>query len=153
MFHKRMRLPKEERGFTLMETMVVLTIIIVLLSIAVLPFPKLAAHFEKEQFLNQLQADLFFAQSYAIARQEKVEVKFFYTENCYTIRSLTSTANFLVQRNMPDTIRYMDGSLTILSFLPNGNTNNFGTVRFRYGSRYISLVFQIGKGRFYVTEQ
>ena len=153
LLNKMLWLTKGEKGFTLIETMIMLTVILVLLSIAVLPFPKLAANFEKEQFLNQLQADLFFAQSYAIAKQETVEVRFIHKEDRYTIRSRTATANFLVQRNIPDTIRYIDGSLATLSFLQNGNTNSFGTVHFKYRDQYISLIFQIGKGRFYVKEQ
>ncbi|RJS59682.1 competence type IV pilus minor pilin ComGD [Bacillus sp. PK3_68] len=153
MLNKIERCARSDEGFTLVETMVILTVIVVLLSVAVLPFPRVAADFEKQQFLNQLQADLFLAQSYAIAKQEVVEVRFIYTENRYTIRPLTAPTNLFVQRSMPDTIRYVDGSLAKLSFLPNGNTSSFGTVHFEYLDRHISLIFQIGKGRFYVKEQ
>ncbi|KIL75289.1 hypothetical protein A3781_09345 [Bacillus badius] len=153
MFNKMKKAIKEEQGFTMIETMVVLAVVLVVLSITVLSFSRGAAEFEKRQFLNQLRADLFLAQSHAIAKQETVEVRFAYGGNRYTVRTLASSSSFLVQRNIPDAIQYMDGSLAKLSFLPNGNTNSFGTVYFKYGDRYLSLVFQIGKGRFYVKEQ
>ncbi|MFK2824353.1 competence type IV pilus minor pilin ComGD [Bacillus sp. B190/17] len=144
---------KKEKGFTIIETIIVLMVILVLLSAAVLPFPKLAANFEKEKFLNQLQADLFLAQSYAAAKQEVVEVRFIRANNCYVIRSAALFSDMAIQRELPDTMQYAESSLANLSFLPNGNTTSFGTVRFKYRDRLISVVFQIGKGRFYVKEE
>ncbi|KAB7708779.1 hypothetical protein F9802_01110 [Bacillus aerolatus] len=153
MLNKMILLLKSEKGFSILEMLLILSIMLVLLSVTVLPLPKLAANFEKKQFFNQLQADLFLAQSYAIAKQDVVEVKFLPAGDRYSIHPVTASSVMLIQRNMPDSIRHVNGSLAKLSFLPNGNTSSFGTVHFKYQDQYISLIFQIGKGRFYVKEQ
>lgn len=153
MLNKLMQLQKGETGFTVIETMIILTVILILLSVAVLPFPKLAANVEKRQFLNQLQADIFLAQSYAVAKQEKVELRFSSANNSYTVKPFGAAADVIVQRHLPDLVQYTEGSLSKVSFLPNGNTDSFGTVHFNCGDRRVSLIFQIGKGRFYVKEE
>ncbi|WP_052728939.1 competence type IV pilus minor pilin ComGD [Bacillus thermotolerans] len=152
MFHKVFFSLQKDRGFSMLEVLLVLSVMLVLLSVLVLPLPKLTASAEKNQFFYQLQADLFFAQSYAISRQERVEVRFSSNPQGYTVHSL-SGSSLSLHRTMPQSVTYIAGSLSKMTFLPNGNTIEFGLLRFMHRGESISYVVQIGKGRFYVQKE
>lgn len=142
-----------EKGVSMLEVLMVLTVIIILLTVAILPFPKIFSDIEKRQFVNQLQTDLFYAQSYSISNQVRVNIKFYPGSQGYQIKTIASPSHVLVIRTFPETIRYVNGTISEMLFLPNGNTNRFGSAHFTCGEQLIQLVFQIGKGRFYVNDE
>ncbi|MBM7650465.1 competence protein ComGD [Bacillus ectoiniformans] len=142
-----------EKGVSLLEVLLVLSVIIVLLMVTVLPFPKMFADIEKKQFVNQLQTDLFYAQSYSISNQVRVNIKFFPGSQGYQIKTIASPSHVLVIRTFPDMIRYVNGTISEILYLPNGNTNRFGSAHFKCQDQLVQLVFQIGKGRFYVKDE
>ncbi|PAQ14815.1 hypothetical protein CD798_09150 [Bacillaceae bacterium SAOS 7] len=153
MLIKRMEHIRNQQGVSMLEMLIVLSVFLIILSAAMIPFPKMLDNMEKEKFMDQLQADLYLAQSYAISKQEIVNIQFLTTIDSYRIKTVNVPSEMLAQRELPDSVRHMEGSLQEIWFLPNGNTNRFGTMLFKYKDRYIKVVFQIGKGRFYVEEQ
>ncbi|WP_343070788.1 competence type IV pilus minor pilin ComGD [Bacillus sp. REN10] len=144
---------RNQKGMSMLEILMVLSIVLIILTAAMIPYPKMIENMEKEKFIDQLQADLYLAQSHAISKQQIVNVQLLTTRDAYQMKTLTAPSTILVQRQFPDSIRHLDGSLQEIRFLPNGNTNRFGTMLFQYKEKYIKVVFQIGKGRFYVEEQ
>ncbi len=144
---------RNQQGVSMLEMLIVLSVFLIILSAAMIPFPKMLDNMEKEKFMDQLQADLYLAQSYAISKQEIVNIQFLMTIDSYRIKTVNVPSEMLAQRELPDSIQHMEGSLQEIWFLPNGHTNRFGTMLFKYKDRYIKVVFQIGKGRFYVEEQ
>ncbi|WP_100402352.1 competence type IV pilus minor pilin ComGD [Bacillus sp. FJAT-42315] len=153
MLIKRMEHIRNQQGVSMLEMLIVLSVFLIILSAAMIPFPKMLDNMEKEKFMDQLQADLYLAQSYAISKQEIVNIQFLMTIDSYRIKTVNVPSEMLAQRELPDSIQHMEGSLQEIWFLPNGHTNRFGTMLFKYKDRYIKVVFQIGKGRFYVEEQ
>ncbi|WP_100331552.1 competence type IV pilus minor pilin ComGD [Bacillus xiapuensis] len=141
-----------QKGFSMLEIMLMLVIMLVLLAAAIIPLPKQMDRLDKKLFLYQLQADLYWAKSYAITKQETVNLQFLPIEKSYRIRTLSASRKMLVKRKLPASIRHVNGSLDNISFLPNGNANRFGTILFFHKEEYFSIVCQIGKGRFYVKE-
>ncbi|WP_338750071.1 competence type IV pilus minor pilin ComGD [Bacillus sp. FJAT-52991] len=153
MLNRSMKHVRNQQGVSMIEMLMVLSIFLIILAAAIIPFPKMLDSMEKEKFIDQLQADLYLAQSHAISKQEIVNVQLLTTRDSYRMKTMTAPSTVLVQRKFPDSIRHLDGSLQEIWFLPNGNTNRFGTMLFKYKDGYIKVVFQIGKGRFYVEEQ
>ncbi|HZG71970.1 MAG TPA: competence type IV pilus minor pilin ComGD [Chondromyces sp.] len=148
MAHRR----KKEDGYTLLEILLVLTVLVVLLGVAVIPLPKLGQEMDKRIFIAQLHNDLQFAHAKAMAEQQKVQVNF-HTNQKYVIKTLSAVSSETITRSFPQSVRYLEGTMNSIVFLPNGNTDRFGTMTFIVEKEVIKVVFLIGKGRFYVKEE
>lgn len=61
---------KNQSGFTLIEMLFVLSIILVMASVSVILIRPQYLFFEKERFYSQLKADLLYSQQYAISQQK-----------------------------------------------------------------------------------
>jgi competence protein ComGD len=108
---------------------------------------------EDNEFLTQLQADLLYAQQYAISHQCEVLVMF--TENHYEYSIYTRyDLPPIVERNYSTKIKVYGGSLPLIfKFLPDGNVSKFGSFYVRTSDKSYRITFLIGKGRFYVIEE
>ena len=81
----------KERGFTLLEMMVALSILMVLLSLSFLLFKPQMELVKGNTFFAQLQADLFYAQSYALSHQTRIYVQFTPSQKEYVIKGDIAT--------------------------------------------------------------
>jgi len=134
----------------LLEALVVLMIISAMLLIAVVPFPQIQNQLEKKMFITQLQADVERAQMYALSHQKAVFLHF-YSSKKYV--ATLSQQEILFTRTVPDEFEFLRGGMDSVAFLPNGNTNQFGTIGIKYNNQIIQLTFYIGKGRLKVKEE
>ncbi|WHX99295.1 competence type IV pilus minor pilin ComGD [Neobacillus sp. DY30] len=140
-----------QRGFTLIESLIVLSIFLIISSITVFSIKPQYYSTSDKAFISQLKADLYYGQQYAIANQMEVKVVFYEHEHKYKIG--TSSIS-LVERNHSSTIRVTQGSIQLIfKFNPNGNVDRFGTLFIRTQQKDYRLTLLIGKGRFYVTEE
>ncbi|WHY84702.1 competence type IV pilus minor pilin ComGD [Neobacillus novalis] len=142
-----------QKGFTLIESLVVLSIFMIISSVTVFSLKPQQPMIEEEAFITQLKADLYYAQNYAISHQHEVSVVFMPSQYKYYMFLQSELPPFIV-RNYSTNIYVDEGSLPLyFKFLSDGNVNKFGTIYIQTNRKNYKLTVLIGKGRFYVAEQ
>lgn len=142
-----------QKGFTLTESLVVLSIFMILSSITVFSLKPQYSTIEDEAFLTQLQADLYYAQTYAISKQMDVTVIFFQNQYYYYIYTVSGQPP-VVERHYSKNYYLNEGSIPLsFKILKDGNVNKFGSFFIRAPKKTYKMTILIGRGRFYVTEQ
>jgi competence protein ComGD len=140
-----------EAGFTLIESLIVFSIVLIISTAAIFSIRPMAASLLEKQFFSQLETDLLYAQAYAISHQKIVRVHIQPEKHMYYI--LRSGEEVLVERQYSKDIIIQKGSMDLyFSFLSNGNINQFGRFYIYQDEKAFSMTFLIGRGRFYVTE-
>jgi competence protein ComGD len=144
---------QNQKGFTLTESLVVLSIFMILTSITVFSLKPQYSMIDEAAFFTQLKGDLYYAQTYAISRQHEVNVTFMPNEYKYFMY-LNANAPPIVNRTYSTNFYVKEGSLPLyFKFLSDGNINKFGSLIIKTKTKTYRMTFLIGKGRFYVTEQ
>ncbi|WP_174734143.1 competence type IV pilus minor pilin ComGD [Mesobacillus harenae] len=142
-----------EKGFTLTETLVVLSVFLVISSITLLLVKPQSNIIDKQSFFTQFKADLFLAQQYAISHQQNVYVNISPITHSYYIRS-QSGGPIIVDRKYSRAITIEPRSLPLyFQFTPSGNITKFGSLYIAIGGDSYLMTFQIGKGRFYIVKE
>lgn len=138
------------KGFTLIEVLIVLLVFTIFLSLSLASFKPLKNTLDKKMIISQLEADLYYAQTYTISRQELVTVQFYPAYNRYLMR--TAKGKVIVDRTWATSAKLIDGSYLSFNILQDGNINKFGTLSFEINGQTFNLIFNIGRGRFRVQE-
>lgn len=142
-----------QKGFTLIESLVVLSIFIIISSITVVSIKPQYYMADDETFISQLKADLYYAQQFAISHQKEVKVNFIPNRFRYIIYENNNSPN-IVERQYSPNIHVSPGSIPLyFKYLPNGNVDQFGSLFFKSKEKSYRLTILIGKGRFYVAEE
>lgn len=142
-----------EKGFTLIESLLVLSIFLVISSVTAFSIKPQYELKESELFLTRLQADLLYGQQYAISHQQEVTVMFSEQQHYYYLRTSFNLPPFL-RRNYSENITVSPGSLPLtFKFSPDGTVSKFGSLFIQCGSKHYRLTFLIGEGRFYVVKK
>lgn len=140
-----------QKGFTLIESLIVLSIFLIISSITAFSIKPQYYSAVDKAFISQLKADLFYGQQYAMANQKEVKVIFYEHEHRYLISTVTQQ---LVERNHSPMITVTQGTIQLFfRFNSNGNVDRFGTLYIRTQQTNYRLTLLIGKGRFYVMEE
>lgn len=140
-----------QRGYTLIESLIVLTVFLIISSITVFSISPQFHSANDKAFISQLKADLYYGQQYAIANQMEVKVIFYEHEHMYV---LTAGSNRIVERIHSPKIRVSQVTVQLyFKFNPNGNIDRFGSLFIRTEQNLYRLTLLIGKGRFYVMEE
>jgi competence protein ComGD len=143
----------EQKGYTLIESLIVLSIFTILSSVTVFSLKPQHSMIDDEAFLTQLQADLYFAQSYAISHQMDVIVIFSPKDYTYTLLGRSGQEQ-LLSRSYSTDLKVVEGTIPLsFRYLSDGIVNKSGTILIRSRNKTYVLTILIGKGRFYVTEQ
>jgi competence protein ComGD len=142
-----------QKGFTLIESLLVLSIFMIISSVTVFSLKPQHSVIEDEVFLTQLKADLYYAQQYAISHQHEVSVVFMPNEYKYYM-SLRPELPRIIERKYSTSFFLREGTIPLyFKFLNDGNVNKFGSFYIQTKNKSYRLTFLIGKGRFYVAEQ
>lgn len=140
-----------EKGFTLLESLLVLSIFILVVSFSMLFLKPHYLILEKHFFFSQLKADLLYAQQYALSTQKQVNVTFSDQNHFYYIRKYNG--ELLVKRNYSEDISVKAGTQpTSFRYTSRGNINSFGSLYIYFGKEGYLFTFLIGGGRFYVMK-
>ncbi|ABO67716.1 MULTISPECIES: competence type IV pilus minor pilin ComGD [Geobacillus] len=139
-------------GFTLLEMLVVLSIVLLLAALAVPELGGIMQQREEAYMLALLRADLYGAQQHAIAKRGKVSV--FFTEGRGEYRVVDAeSGQQIVVRTLPAPWRFQIGTLrNPVVFTDNGNIEQGGTVWVKSSENSYKVTFLLGKGRFYVQK-
>jgi competence protein ComGD len=139
-----------QKGFTLIESLIVLSIFLLISSITAFSLKPQYHSVNEKAFISQLKADLYYGQQYAIANQMEVKVIFYEHEHMYF---LAAGSKLLVERFHSPKITVSQATIPLyFKFLPSGNIDRFGSLLIRSERKIYRLTLLIGKGRFYVTE-
>jgi competence protein ComGD len=142
-----------QKGFTLIESLVVLSIFLIISSITVVSIKPQYYMADDETFISQLKADLYYAQQFAISHQKEVKVNFIPNRYSYSIYENNNSPK-IIERKYSSNIQVSPGSIPLyFKYLPNGNVDQFGSLYFKSKEKSYRLTILIGKGRFYVTEE
>lgn len=142
---------RNQKGFTLIESLIVLSIFLIISSITAFSIKPQYYSAVDKAFISQLKADLYYGQQYAIANQMEVKVIFYEYEHMYLISTVSKQ---LVERNHSPMITVTQGTIQLVfKFNSNGNVDRFGTLYIRTQQTNYRLTLLIGKGRFYVMEE
>ncbi|WP_144563131.1 competence type IV pilus minor pilin ComGD [Neobacillus bataviensis] len=142
-----------QKGFTLIESLLVLSMFMIISSITV--FTLQPQHFvlEDEAFISQLRSDLLYTQQYAISHQYEVSIVVKPDQYKYYIIGKANRPP-IVERNYSTNITITEGSIPLyFKFLPDGKVNKFGSFFIQTKKKKYRVTLLIGEGRFYVTEQ
>jgi len=110
---------KGKSGFTLLEVMIVVSIIAVLSAIAVPNFINWAPKFRLWSATDDIVKHLMLARMTAISQNKDVVVTFFKNEGKYRITHKTGTENY----NIPKGILFGDLPITTITFDPTGQAD------------------------------
>ncbi|UPM55684.1 competence type IV pilus minor pilin ComGD [Gottfriedia acidiceleris] len=133
-------------GFTFVEMLLVLSIMILLLILPINQVRKIEDEQKLTLFIQMLQNDIFLAQRNAIIKQIPTRIIFY--QNKYEMED-----NLL---NPPVVIRNYDKSISItnltlkppLRFNSDGNISSSGTISIKYKEAEYIVTFYLGSGRF-----
>lgn len=82
-----MNIRHSDGGYTLSETLIVLAIFVLLISIGPNLYPSFTKGMENRLFLSQFHEDLFYAQQYAISHESLIYLHIDNAEKIYTVSS------------------------------------------------------------------
>ncbi|MFD1705395.1 competence type IV pilus minor pilin ComGD [Siminovitchia sediminis] len=139
-------------GFTLLETLIVLSIVSMVLLFGVITLHPVMGWVQKKMFISQLENDLYHAHAHAMNREDRVIIAFSLSEQQYTAKG--ESGGLLFARKLHPSVRLTGGTLyrLQLSITPDGTVNHFGNVQFTVHDQPLELAFHIGRGRFIVKE-
>lgn len=142
-----------KEGFTLVETLFVLSIFLIISSITAFSIKPQYDENVCRQFLTTFQADFLYGQQYAISHQQEVTVVISSDHFYYYLRTAYNQPPF-VMRNYSNSIVITSKTLPLsFKFTPSGNVSSFGSLAIKCGSRNYTMTVLIGKGRFYVVKE
>lgn len=142
---------ENQRGFTLIEMVFAMSLLVILSSLSVFIVTSQQTTLNENQFITQLEADLYYAQAFAIANQSLLQVKIYPNLNRYSIRG-DEYVGSIVDRYYNEDIVFVNENTISFTINTRGNVSKFGTYEFRIGEQPYKLTILIGKGRFYATE-
>jgi competence protein ComGD len=142
-----------QKGYTLIESLIVLTIFMIVVSITAFSFKPQLNMINEKAFISQLKADLYFAQQYAISNQRELTVNIIADKHLYQIYE-NRPVPILVERSYSPKIQIISSSLhPYFRYLSTGNMDRFGSFFIQTPDKRYRMTFLIGKGRFYVIEE
>lgn len=142
-----------ERGFTLTEALLVLSIFMILTFVTIFSLKPQYEKAEIDSFFTQLESDLYFAQQYALSHQHDITFTIQPGQHCYYLRGGFDQPYLLTKYYSKNITVSQLSQPYLFKFMADGNISKFGSYRIRCGSEVYRMTFLIGKGRFYVEKQ
>ncbi|MGK8830248.1 comG operon protein ComGD [Bacillus paranthracis] len=142
----------KQKGFTLLEMLLVLFAISVLSMVTYFHVHSLYEKQKIEQFLRQLSNDILYMQQLAINRQKHYTLRWHKDRHMYYIGE-SSTDHSIIKREYDSDIQLdLNTFPNPMTYNPSGNINRGGTILLSYRSYKYEIVFQLGRGRFTYRE-
>nr|WP_281258864.1 competence type IV pilus minor pilin ComGD [Planomicrobium soli] len=140
-----------EGGFTLLEMLLVLAILMTVVAIAIPAYWKHEVRQEEQRFFRLLLHDIHYAQSESYRSQRAAMVVFRGTSQSYEV--VTDIFQPAVTRKLPESVTIKRTSnLNEIYYGANGSVSRSGTLRFETSAGERVLVVYLGKGRVVLSE-
>lgn len=140
-----MYLKSNEKGFTLIEMLLVLSVVMVITSSLFIFTTSYSEKVEERRFFRQFHLDIQRLQAIAIAEQKYTYILFYAGRDGYVARSQNVD---LFETDMPESVRLSSGSyLKDVYFHPNGAVKQFGSFLFETKNGDKKVTINIGQGR------
>ncbi|WP_272947699.1 competence type IV pilus minor pilin ComGD [Planococcus donghaensis] len=140
-----------EKGFTLLEMLLVLVVLVTISAISISGSRSFTVQKEEQRFFEVLQQDIYFAQSQSYSLKKAAKVVFRESKGTYEV--FTDLQSVAVSRKLPQSIQLKKTSnLTGIYFNENGTVVQSGTLRFSTSSGEKTLVVHLGGGRVVFSE-
>lgn len=140
---------KNEQGFTLLEMLFVLFIVMCLTGVVTKMSMKVSEAKEIERFFTQLQLDIHFTQMTSLERKEYFFIRFDGQTKSYSIKD-HSNKN-IYERIFPKNVEFLSSLSTLVTILynENGNVSKAGTIYFKtpYGNKKVVITLGVGRVR------
>ncbi|MCM3704546.1 type II secretion system GspH family protein [Cytobacillus firmus] len=144
---------KNKAGFTLIESLFVLSIFLIIAAVTALLLKPHFFYLEKIMFFSQLKSDLLYAQNYAITHQTEVVIQILPEENRYFAKERFA-ADPIFSRGYSGIIEINPGTMPLyFQYGPGGTTNKFGSFYIKADRERYKITFFIGRGRFNVEKE
>ncbi len=135
----------KQKGFTLLEMLLVLFAISVLSMVTYFHVHSLYEKQKIEQFLRQFSNDILYMQQLAINRQKHYTLRWHKDRHMYYIGE-SSTDLSIIKREYDSDIQLdLNTFPNPMTYNPSGNINRGGTILLSYRSYKYEIVFQLGK--------
>lgn len=146
------RLIHNQNGFTLLEALLVLSIVSVMSLVLITNIVPIYHKKVIEIFLDQFEKDMLLAQQYAIVHEEPVYILFNGDQFQYSLE-VNDLATPLLKRNYHPEISLEGGTLTNrVTYISNGSIQKSGAMYISYKNRKYKVIFYLGKGRIRIEE-
>ncbi|MGG3574785.1 competence type IV pilus minor pilin ComGD [Bacillus gobiensis] len=143
----------KESGFTLLESLTVLAIATIMLTVVFAVMPPTLQKQADMQFVEQFIRDLHHAQQYAITTGERVRVIFDHQNKSYAVRPLNLELKSVMTRSYNATIKIEETTLTKnLIFTSSGSANASGKIVIRTKECVYEITIYIGEGKMNVQK-
>ncbi|MYL47182.1 prepilin-type N-terminal cleavage/methylation domain-containing protein [Virgibacillus halodenitrificans] len=140
-----------KNGFTLIEMLLVLSIVSILSLLSVTWSLSAISKQEKEQFINTLENDTLYIQQVTSIKGDLERPYITFNENFYTIY-FTKRKKPII-RNYPPGVRIDRKNHQYLRFEQNGNIRQPRSLHLYLGDERYKVIFPFGKGRFYLEKE
>ncbi|WP_342532948.1 competence type IV pilus minor pilin ComGD [Lysinibacillus sp. FSL K6-0057] len=134
-------------GFTILEMLVVLFLVMSLTAIVGKFSFKIAEAKEVERFFTQLQLDIQYIQTYSMSQRQYIALKMESSTNRYIIQKDFYTT--LYERSYPKGIEFLPAESSIYTLIYNysGNVMTAGTMAFKTPQGKKKVIITLGRGR------
>ena len=142
-----------ESGFTLIEMLLVLSILLIIMATTIVAVPRYLEKREIESFLQQLSHDVHYAQALAIQDQSFYRVTLNTSSDIYFISKYTKR---VFTREFPEGVSFMRGNSTMDSSVTayaSGIFSDSGTWIFKTEHYTYAFKIYLGEGRHTYHEQ
>lgn len=143
---------KNSNGFTLIEMLLVLFIVLLMSSIVFKITVTLSEKRVVDQFFQQLVFDIQEMQALAIEKDETIIIQF-NNYNQYKAFNVLNDDNMIIQKDFPPNITFdITSNLKRFRINPNGTVAEFGTLIFNTPFGVTHLIIYLTKGRLRLVE-
>ncbi|WP_263702890.1 comG operon protein ComGD [Bacillus thuringiensis] len=142
----------KQKGFTLLEMLLVLFAISVLSMVTYFNVHSLYEKQKIEQFLRQFSNDILYMQQLAINRQKHYTLRWHKDRYMYYIGEPSTNLSIIKREYDSDIQLDLNTFPNPMTYNPSGNINRGGTILLSYRSYKYEIVFQLGRGRFTYRE-
>ncbi|MFJ7731534.1 competence type IV pilus minor pilin ComGD [Lysinibacillus sp. NPDC097231] len=138
---------KTERGYTLIEMLIVLFVVMCLSAIVMKFSLNVAETKELERFFTQIQLDIQYIQTYSMHQREYISMKFESSTKRYIIKK--DIYSNLYERPFPKGVEFMPASSSVQTIMYNynGNVMTAGTITFNTPQGIKRVIITLGRGR------
>lgn len=142
---------KNSKGFTLLEMLLVLFIVLLISSIVFQITMKVTERHEVDQFFQQLLFDIQEMQALAIEKEESIIIQF--NTNQYKAYRYLVEGEIILQKDMPENIQFdISNNIKRIRISPNGEVAEFGSIIFKTPFGQTNLIIYIKEGRMRLVE-